>query len=28
MKCGMKKMAEVNDPIDGIIWRWEIKRKN
>ncbi|MBK7428886.1 MAG: GNAT family N-acetyltransferase [Saprospiraceae bacterium] len=23
-KCGMKKMEEINDPEDGIIWRWEI----
>lgn len=25
-KCGMKKMEEVNDPDDGIIWRWEINK--
>ncbi len=25
-KCGMKKMEEVNDPEDGVIWRWEITK--
>jgi [ribosomal protein S5]-alanine N-acetyltransferase len=25
-KCGMKWMGEVNDPNDGLVWRWEIKK--
>lgn len=25
-KCGFKKVEEINDPDDGIIWRWEWKR--
>jgi RimJ/RimL family protein N-acetyltransferase len=27
MKCGFKKVEEVNDPEDGLIWKWELKRK-
>lgn len=26
LKCGMKKMEEIEDPDDGTIWRWEILR--
>ncbi|MFZ1677304.1 MAG: GNAT family N-acetyltransferase [Saprospiraceae bacterium] len=26
-KCGFHFIAEVNDPEDGDIWRWEIKRE-
>jgi RimJ/RimL family protein N-acetyltransferase len=26
-KCGMKKVAEVDDPEDGKIWRWEIEKQ-
>ena len=25
-KCGMTKMEEIEDPEDGKIWRWEIRR--
>jgi [ribosomal protein S5]-alanine N-acetyltransferase len=25
-KCGMKKMEELEDPEDGKIWRWEIRK--
>jgi RimJ/RimL family protein N-acetyltransferase len=25
-KLGMNKVAEINDPEDGTIWRWEIKK--
>jgi [ribosomal protein S5]-alanine N-acetyltransferase len=25
-KLGMEKVAEINDPEDGNIWRWEIKK--
>ena len=25
-KCGFKKVAEVNDPEDGLIWKWELTR--
>jgi ribosomal-protein-alanine N-acetyltransferase len=25
-KCGFVKTAEINDPDDGLIWRWELKR--
>jgi len=25
-KCGFIKAAEINDPDDGLIWRWELKR--
>lgn len=24
-KCGLVKVAEVNDPTDGSIWRWELR---
>ena len=27
-KCGMSKMEEVEDPEDGKIWRWEIRKLN
>lgn len=23
-KCGFKKVAEINDPDDGLIWKWEL----
>lgn len=25
-KCGFIKIAELNDPDDGLIWRWEFRR--
>lgn len=25
-KCGFNKVEELNDPQDGIIWKWEMKR--
>ena len=25
-KCGMKKVAEIEDPEDGLIWKWELER--
>ncbi|MCO5229903.1 MAG: GNAT family N-acetyltransferase [Chitinophagales bacterium] len=25
-KCGFKKVEEINDPDDGLIWKWELKR--
>jgi [ribosomal protein S5]-alanine N-acetyltransferase len=25
-KCGFEKAGEMNDPDDGLIWRWELKR--
>jgi [ribosomal protein S5]-alanine N-acetyltransferase len=25
-KCGFKKRGEINDPDDGLIWKWELKR--
>lgn len=26
-KCGMQKIEEIDDPDDGRIWRWEIRKK-
>ncbi|MFN8265137.1 MAG: GNAT family N-acetyltransferase [Chitinophagaceae bacterium] len=26
-KCGFVKTAEINDPEDGVIWRWELQKK-
>ncbi len=26
-KCGFDKIEEINDPDEGIIWKWELKRK-
>lgn len=26
-KCGFIKVAEVNDPEDGLVWKWELKKK-
>jgi RimJ/RimL family protein N-acetyltransferase len=26
-KCGFKKVEEINDPDDGLIWKWELKRQ-
>ncbi len=26
-KCGFVKIDEMNDPDEGIIWKWELKRK-
>ena len=26
-KCGFEKVDEINDPDDGLIWKWELKRK-
>jgi RimJ/RimL family protein N-acetyltransferase/catechol 2,3-dioxygenase-like lactoylglutathione lyase family enzyme len=26
-KCGFEKVEEINDPEDGLIWKWELKRK-
>jgi RimJ/RimL family protein N-acetyltransferase len=25
-KCGFEKTEEINDPDDGMIWKWELKR--
>jgi len=25
-KCGFEKVEEINDPDDGLIWRWELRR--
>jgi [ribosomal protein S5]-alanine N-acetyltransferase len=25
-KCGFKKMDEINDPDDGLIWKWGVKK--
>lgn len=25
-KCGFKKVQEINDPEDGLIWQWELKK--
>ncbi len=25
-KCGFEKVSEINDPEDGLIWKWELKR--
>lgn len=27
MKCGFKKVGEIDDPEDGLIWRWELTKK-
>lgn len=27
IKCGFVKVAEINDPDDGLIWKWELKRQ-
>lgn len=27
-KCGFEKIAELNDPEEGVIWKWELKRNN
>ena len=26
-KCGFEKVEEINDPDDGLIWKWEVRRK-
>lgn len=26
-KCGFVKVEEINDPDDGLIWKWELKRQ-
>ena len=26
-KCGFKKVAEMNDPEEGLIWKWELTRQ-
>jgi [ribosomal protein S5]-alanine N-acetyltransferase len=26
-KCGFEKVKEINDPDDGLIWKWELKRQ-
>ncbi|RIV23987.1 N-acetyltransferase [Fibrisoma montanum] len=26
-KCGFEKVEEINDPDDGLIWKWELKRQ-
>src|SRR5688572_16364113 len=26
-KCGFEKVDEINDPEDGLIWKWEVKRQ-
>jgi hypothetical protein len=25
-KCNFNKVEEINDPDDGLIWKWELKR--
>ena len=25
-KCGFEKVDELNDPDEGLIWKWELKR--
>lgn len=25
-KCGLKRVAVINDPGEGVLWRWEIRR--
>lgn len=25
-KCGFEKVAELTDPDEGLIWKWELKR--
>ena len=25
-KCGMTRVAEIDDPDDGLIWRWEVRK--
>ncbi|MEO8580144.1 MAG: GNAT family N-acetyltransferase [Gemmatimonadales bacterium] len=27
-KCGFQKLGEVMDPVDGLIWRWELRPSN
>jgi RimJ/RimL family protein N-acetyltransferase len=27
-RCGMQKMETLEDPDDGLIWRWELKRNS
>lgn len=27
LKCGFKKIHEINDTDDGLIWKWELRRK-
>lgn len=27
IKCGFNKVEEINDPDDGLIWKWEFNRK-
>ena len=26
-KCGFKKVEEINDPDDGLIWKWELEQQ-
>ena len=26
-KCGFEKVQEINDPEDGLIWKWELNIK-
>lgn len=26
-KCGFERVGEINDPDDGTIWKWEVKRQ-
>lgn len=26
-KCGFEKVHEINDPADGLIWKWKLKRQ-
>ena len=26
-KCGFEKIEEINDPEDGLMWKWELKRQ-
>jgi len=26
-KCGFEKIEEINDPDDGLLWKWELKKQ-
>lgn len=28
LKCGMRRVAEIDDPDDGLIWRWEVQKND
>lgn len=27
-KCGFEKIEEIEDPVDGLLWKWELKKDN